>query len=125
MQVDLYNNMQIDSIIYQNKSLAFNREFHAVFIKFPGEIRKGSEGAVKIFYHGVPQEPDFSIPMNGGVLWDKDSLGNTWAQVVCQGSGASLWWPNKDHQSDEPDSMKIWITVPNGYDEISNGQLTG
>ena len=123
MQVDLYNNMQIDSIIYQNTSLEFKREFHAVFLKFPGEIRKGSEGEVKIFYHGVPQVPDFSIPMNGGVLWDKDSLGNTWAQVVCQGSGASLWWPNKDHQSDEPDSMKIWITIPNGYDEISNGQL--
>ena len=66
MQVDLYNNMQIDSIIYQNKSLEFKSEFHAVFIKFPGEIRKGSEGDVKIFYHGVPQVPDFSIPMNGG-----------------------------------------------------------
>jgi hypothetical protein len=123
MQIDLYQNMKIDSIISGNKSLDYNREFNAVFIIFPDEIHKGSEGSVKIFYHGVPQEPDFSIPMNGGILWDKDSLGNTWAQVVCQGSGASLWWPNKDHQSDEPDSMKMWITVPNGYEEISNGQL--
>src|SRR6185295_2655231 len=60
---------------------------------------------------------------NGGVLWDKDSEGNTWAQMVCQGSGASLWWPNKDHLSDEPDSMKIWITVPSAFGEISNGRL--
>jgi hypothetical protein len=123
MQVDLYDNMEIDSIIYHEKLLEYKREFNAVFIKFPGSISQGSVAEVKIFYHGIPQEPDFNIPMNGGVLWDKDSLGNTWAQVVCQGSGASLWWPNKDHQSDEPDSMKIWITVPKGYEEISNGQL--
>lgn len=61
--------------------------------------------------------------MNGGILWDKDDLGNPWAQVVCQGSGASLWWPNKDHLSDEPDSMRIWITVPDTFTEISNGRL--
>jgi aminopeptidase N len=61
--------------------------------------------------------------MHGGILWDKDSLGNPWVQVVCQGSGASLWWPNKDHLSDEPDSMKIWITIPEPFTEISNGRL--
>jgi hypothetical protein len=123
MQIDLYNNMQIDSIIYKNKSLRYRREFDAVFIEFPEEFRRGQQHEIKVFYQGIPQVPDWSIPMYGGVLWDKDSLGNHWAQVVCQGSGASLWWPNKDHQSDEPDSMKIWVTVPSDYSEISNGRL--
>ncbi|HTF27786.1 MAG TPA: M1 family metallopeptidase, partial [Flavitalea sp.] len=81
------------------------------------------QAEIRISYEGVPKVPDWKIPMDGGVLWDKDSLGNNWAQMVCQGSGASLWWPNKDHQSDEPDSMQIWITVPSEFTEISNGRL--
>lgn len=123
MQIDLYANMKINSIDYKGEQLKYWREFDAVFVQFPSALKKGNEEEIKVFYAGVPKTPDFSIPMNGGVLWDKDSLGNPWAQMVCQGSGASLWWPNKDHLSDEPDSMKIWITVPSAYTEISNGRL--
>lgn len=123
MQIDLYANMKIEKIIYKGKTLPYSREFNAVFVDFPEEQKKGNQAEIKVYYEGVPQTPDFSIPMNGGVLWDKDSLGNPWAQVVCQGSGASLWWPNKDHQSDEPDSMKIWITAPSEFTDVSNGRL--
>lgn len=123
MQVDLYANMKIEKIIFKGQPLSFTREYDAVFVKFPGELKRGEQAEIKFYYEGVPKVPDFSIPMNGGILWDKDSLGNAWAQVVCQGSGASLWWPNKDHLSDEPDSMKIWITVPSAFTEVSNGRL--
>ncbi|MET6996967.1 M1 family aminopeptidase [Chitinophaga defluvii] len=123
MQVDLYANMKIDSILYRGQPLAYTREAAAVFVRFPQLQPVGSEQEIRIYYAGVPQVPDFKIPMNGGILWDKDAAGNPWAQVVCQGSGASLWWPNKDHLSDEPDSMRIWITVPEGFTEISNGRL--
>jgi hypothetical protein len=123
MQIDLYENMKIDKVIYKDQPLAYTREFNAVFIDFPEALKPGTGSEIKIYYEGIPKTPDWSIPMNGGVLWDKDSLGNPWVQMVCQGSGASLWWPNKDHQSDEPDSMKIWITVPSEFNEISNGRL--
>jgi hypothetical protein len=122
MQVDLYANMKIEKIVFKNKQLSYTREANAVFIKFP-EVIRDRVGEVKIYYGGVPQSPDWKVPMSGGVLWDKDNNGNAWAQVVCQGSGASLWWPNKDHLSDEPDSVKIWITIPDQYTEISNGRL--
>ncbi|HEX6225411.1 MAG TPA: carboxypeptidase-like regulatory domain-containing protein, partial [Chryseolinea sp.] len=123
MQVDLYANMKINSITHKEIPLAFTREFNAVFIEFKEPLLQGTEQEIRIFYEGVPKTPDWSIPMNGGILWDKDSLGNPWAEAVTQGSGASVWWPNKDHQSDEPDSMKIWITVPSQFSEISNGRL--
>ncbi len=123
-QIDLYRNMEIERIEFGNVVLPYKREHDAVFITFPERLERGTENAIKIFYHGVPKEPDFSIPMDGGALWERDSVGNVWAQMVCQGSGASLWWPNKDHLSDEPDSMKIRVTVPDGYTEISNGTLT-
>ena len=54
---------------------------------------------------------------------DERLKGGPWVEVTCQGTGASLWWPNKDHQSDEPDSMLINITVPKGLEDISNGRL--
>lgn len=123
MQIDLFSNMAINKIIYSNKELHYSREHNAVFVDFPETIKPGKLAEIKIFYEGIPKTPDWNIPMNGGVLWDKDSLGNTWSQMVCQGLGASVWWPNKDHQSDEPDSMKIWITVPSEYTEVSNGRL--
>lgn len=122
MQVDLYANMNIERVVHRNKNLHFTREADAVFIHFPTVV-KSEEEEITIYYGGIPKVPDWTIPMNGGILWDTDNKGNPWAQIVCQGSGASLWWPNKDHLSDEPDSMKIWITVPDEYMEISNGRL--
>jgi len=123
LQVDLYANMHIQKILFKGQSLNYTREANAIFIQFPGVQPAGEIQEITIYYEGIPQVPDKSLPMNGGVIWDKDDLGNPWAQVVCQGSGASLWWPCKDHLSDEPDSMRIWITVPSGFSEISNGCL--
>lgn len=123
MQIDLYENMTIDRIMYGSRSLPFKREHNAVFVEFSKRFSPGERGEIIIYYGGIPKVPDHSIPMDGGVLWSTDSLGNPWVQMVCQGSGASLWWPNKDHLSDEPDSMKIAITVPNEFTEISNGRL--
>lgn len=123
MQIDLYENMKIEKILFNGTSLNWQREANAVFVHFPGMQPAGSEQEITVFYEGIPQVPDRKVPMKGGVLWDKDDLGNPWAQVVCQGSGASLWWPCKDHLSDEPDSMMIRITVPEEFTEISNGQL--
>ncbi|RCR70593.1 carboxypeptidase-like regulatory domain-containing protein [Larkinella punicea] len=123
LQIDLYANMQIHRISYAGKPLAYTREFDAVFVQFPENLKPGSEQELEIAYSGTPQVPDFSVPMMGGFLWDKDQEGHPWVQVVCQGSGASLWWPNKDHLSDEPDSMRISVTVPDNLMNISNGRL--
>ena len=43
--------------------------------------------------------------------------------VSCEGTGASLWFPNKDHLSDEPDSVRISCAVPKGLTCVSNGNL--
>ncbi|CCH53183.1 peptidase M1 membrane alanine aminopeptidase [Fibrisoma limi BUZ 3] len=123
LQLDLYANMQIHQILYAGKPLAYTREFDAVFVQFPEILKAGSQQELEIEYAGKPQIADRSLPIMGGFLWDKDRDGNPWVQVVCQGSGASLWWPNKDHLSDEPDSMRISVTVPGDLMTISNGRL--
>ncbi len=125
MQVDLFDNMAIDKIILDDaKPASFTREFNAVFITLPEILQRNSKHSVTIYYSGKPtvaRRP----PWDGGLTWEKDKDGNPWVVVTCQGTGASLWWPNKDHQADEPDSMLISITVPPGLENISNGRLRG
>jgi aminopeptidase N len=123
MQLDLDQNLKIDQIIdEEGETLLFQREFAAVFITLPKKLKKGSMSMIEVFYSGKPvvaKRP----PWQGGFTWEHDKEGNPWVVVTCQGDGASLWWPNKDHQSDEPDSMRISITVPAQLENISNGRL--
>lgn len=123
MQVELFSNLAIDGIrMADGEPAKYTREENSVFIELPKEIEKGADTSITIEYSGSPivaKRP----PWSGGFTWAEDKDGNPWVVVTCQGTGASLWWPNKDHPSDEPESMTIAITVPPGLDEISNGRL--
>lgn len=123
MQVDLFENMKIDRIEGDDgKTLPYTRDGNAFFISFPQKLAKGTIRAVTIRYSGAPQVAA-NPPWSGGFTWTKDKDGNPWIVVTCQETGASLWWPNKDHQSDEPDSMLLSVTVPAGLTNVSNGRL--
>jgi aminopeptidase N len=123
MQIDLFKNMEIEKIVLDNgPTVPFVREFNAVFVTLPKLLEKNSVHHIKVFYGGMPTVAK-NPPWDGGLTWTKDSSGNPWVVVTCQGTGASLWWPNKDHQADEPDSMLMSITVPKGLMDISNGRL--
>jgi aminopeptidase N len=122
MQVDLFDNMNVDRIVWNGKELKYTREFNAVFISFPEQLKAGQTAEIQFFYSGNPVVAR-NAPWDGGFVFSKDKAGNDWVGVACQGTGASLWWPNKDHQSDEPDSMLITVKVPEGYMEVSNGRL--
>ncbi len=75
-----------------------------------------------MYYHGQPIAAR-RAPWDGGFQWKRDSVGNTWVATANQGAGASIWWPNKDTQADEPDSQRIAITVPDPMVDVSNGRL--
>jgi len=124
IQLDLFRNMRIDSILFKKTKMKYEREGNAFFVHFPETIQKGSLILISIFYHGQPVIAT-NPPWDGGFVWEKDSIGRDWIGVACEGTGASLWWPNKDHLSDEPDSMRISIQAPDSLMAISNGRLTG
>lgn len=124
IQVDLFANMQIEKILFHDQALSYKRDADAVFIHFPEKIKAGTVSEITILYSGQPQLPDVST-LSGGFIWGQDKNGIRWFESVCQGSGASLWWPNKDHLSDKPDSMRISVTVPDGLTDVSNGQFLG
>lgn len=123
MQVDLFENMTIEKILFDGQAeLRFERELAAVYVHFPRKLKHKAIHEIAIHYSGVPMEAK-RPPWAGGFTWARDGEGNPWIAVTCQGTGASLWWPNKDHQSDEPDSMLISVTVPSSLMNISNGRL--
>lgn len=121
-QIDLFENMTIDSITHGGYQLEFKRTHNAVFAHTRYEVAANHIETIKIYYHGEPQVAK-TPPWDGGFVWKEDTKGNHWASVACEGTGASCWWPNKDHLSDEPDSMRISLTVPKPYQAISNGRL--
>ena len=122
LQFDLFKNMTIEKVLYLGQEIHFHRELDAVYLSFPSEIKKGRKASFTVFYSGSPSVAR-RPPWDGGFIFSKDRSGNPWVSVACQGFGASSWWPTKDHQSDEVDSMTVSISIPNGLDEVSNGRL--
>ena len=124
IQIDLFENMKVDSILQNNQTLAYNRKHNAVFIDLKETVRANEKGEIQFYYSGKPIVAK-NAPWDGGFVWDTDKNGDPWIGVAVQGTGASLWYPNKDHQSDEPEEVQLDIAVPNGLMNVSNGQFLG
>ena len=122
LQFDLFANLKIEKVIFHGKTLPFTREANAVFINFPNTIKRGIKEAFTVYYSGNPVVAK-RAPWDGGFVFTKDTEGKPWVATACEGLGASVWWPNKDHLSDEVDSMLISISVPKGLKDVSNGRL--
>lgn len=121
-QIDLHPNLKITAIKQGKTSLKFKREERAVWVSFKKIQKKGTSGEITVFYEGNPVVAK-NAPWDGGVVWKKDAQGRPWVGVACQGAGASLWYPNKDHWSDKPDSVSVALEVPNPLMAVSNGNL--
>lgn len=122
LQFDLFENLKIEKVVYQGTEIPYTREFGAVFVTFPKVIKKGTKDRFTVFYGGTPRIAR-NPPWDGGFIFRKDKGGNPFVSVACQGLDTSVWWPTKDHQSDEVDSMLISISVPKDLNEVSNGRL--
>ena len=122
MQVDLQEPLQITKVVQDGEALAYRRDGNAFFITLNKKQETGKTESIEVFYGGKPRLAK-RPPWDGGVQWVPDGKGNTIISTSCQGLGASVWWPCKDHMYDEPDSMLISITVPKNVMDVSNGNL--
>ncbi|MBD3289855.1 hypothetical protein GF337_13700, partial [candidate division KSB1 bacterium] len=123
IELDLIDNFDVAQISDQrDSSLAFEHDDDMISISPWSPLTVNEIIDLKIEYSGQPVEA-IRPPWVGGFNWSKDSLGNDWIGVSCQTEGAKIWFPCKDHPSDEPDSAAINITVPEGYYCASNGVL--
>jgi len=122
MQVDLQAPLKITKVMQAKEELKFTQDGNAWYVSFNYPQKVGDKNSIQVYYEGKPHV-SVRPPWSGGVTWDKDKNGNDFIATSCQGDGASLWWPCKDHMYDEVDSMLISITVPKHLTEVSNGRL--
>jgi len=122
LQIDLQEPLTITKAIQNGKELSIKHDGNAHFITLIDAQKKGELQSIDIYYEGHPKEAK-RAPWDGGISWKKDPNGNDFVASSCQGLGASVWWPNKDHMYDEVDSMLISVNVPKHLMNISNGTL--
>lgn len=122
MQIDLQEPLAITNVDYKGQKLSYTREGNVYHIRFPYPLVAGDRDKITIQYEGIPVVAA-RPPWDGGLTWSKDNNGNPFVATSCQGLGASVWWPCKDHMYDEPDSMLIRITAPPSLTDVSNGRL--
>ncbi len=129
MQIDLQKPMKIDSFLIDgeiNDTIGFTKTDTTLNVWYfvLQDFVINSIHKLTIFYHGKPTEA-VKPPWDGGLVWAKDSLDRPWISIACQGLGASVWFPCKDHQSDEPDfGASLSITVPDTLMAVANGTIT-
>ena len=122
MQIDLQTPLRITKVTQDGTALEIIHEGNAHFIKLKKEQIVGNTESIVVHYKGNPKEA-VRAPWDGGFSWKKDKNGNHFVATSCQGLGASVWWPCKDHMYDEVESMRISVTVPSHLMDVSNGRL--
>jgi aminopeptidase N len=127
MQIDLQMPMQIDSIGIVGKPNAHqylkkNRVGNVYFITGFQQLAE-KNNVIVIAFSGIPRIAK-NAPWDGGLIWKTDADKMPFVSVACQHLGASVWYPCKDIQSDEPDSgASITIITPENLQGIGNGRL--
>jgi aminopeptidase N len=125
--LDLHTNLAVSAVTAVDhparpRPLDFERRESRLWIAFPLTKQPGDTAQVRVAYGGKPVVAK-NPPWSGGFTWSKTTNGVPWIGVSCQGEGADLWWPCKDHPSDEPDTMALHITVPQPLICAANGRL--
>jgi len=122
MQIDLMAPLLVDSVVQEGLRLPVRLDGDVFFVRPEAQQDPSTHHELTVYYHGRPKVA-VTPPWDGGFVWSRDPQQNPWVATANQGIGARVWWPNKDHQSDEPDSLRIRVTVPSSMVEVSNGRL--
>ena len=122
MQIDLQAPMEIEKVMSEGKELAFKNSGDVHLVLLDKKQVVGDFNEIEVYYSGYPKEA-VRAPWDGGFSWKKDTNDNHFVATSCQGLGASVWWPNKDHMYDEVDSMAISVKTPKNLINVSNGRL--
>jgi aminopeptidase N len=121
IQLDLHEALKVDKILFGSTVLKYERDSGAVFVDFPETLHAGKKYTIEFYYSGNP----LTTGRFGGIAFRTDPKGRPWINTACEGTGASLWWPNKDQWRDEVENMRISVAIPNNLVDVSNGKFLG
>jgi aminopeptidase N len=121
-ELDLMQQYSVSEIKSGDQILSFSHKDGKIFIPFNAALVKDGMVSLSIFYGGkTPIAPN--APWEGGFSYAKSPNGNHWVGLSSQNDGADIFMPCKDQPSDKPDSVRMHIHVPAGYQAIGNGLL--
>jgi len=122
IQLELYPTLTIDKVAMGATTLKYERDGGTFFVDFPKTLTAGHTYSIDVHYSGSPTETG----RFGCFTFKKDPSGHPWINTACEGTGAYVWWPNKEQWRDEPqEGMLITVAVPNGLMDVSNGKFVG
>ena len=124
LALDLDPALQVRSAQLDGAAVPFVHEKGRIWLSPAKPQAQGASITVAIAYGGVPRVAK-NPPSNGGFVWAETKDGAPWIATCCQTEGGDLWWPCKDHPSDEADQFDLFLTVPNGLVVASNGTRQG
>lgn len=123
LQIELQQPLILEKVTQNGQALTFTQQGYSYFINTQPNAEIGKEYAVVMHFSGIPKEA-VKAPWDGGITWNKDENDIDFIASSCQGLGASIWWPNKDHAYDEPDNgVLMSVEVPEHLFDVSNGRL--
>ena len=122
--LDLDGRLVVQAVAVDGGPVAFAFEDGRITVRPEDAIERGRTFEVAVKYGGAPLVAA-RPPWTGGFTWSTTKDGRPWIATSCQGEGADLWWPCKDHPSDKPDGFDLYVTVPEGLICASNGTLQG
>ena len=119
---DLTQSLPVKKVWVNNKEAKQEHKVDRLYITSSSPFNTGRI-KVKIAYGGKPGIAE-RAPWIGGFQWEQDAKGNPWIAMTCQAEGAKIFFPCKDHPSDEPnEGVDMIITVPKGLIVAGPGLL--
>lgn len=119
---DLVGQLQVSAVHMDKLKASFTQDSGLVLISSMDPFSAGPH-RVKLSYSGNPPVAK-RPPWEGGFQWAKDSTGNPWVAITCQSEGGKIYFPCKDHPSDEPnEGADLVISVPKGLVVAGPGLL--
>jgi aminopeptidase N len=119
---DLVDLLPVRNVWVNKSKQSFTHAGNLVRINL-SKVMPAGKAVVKIEYGGKPGIAE-RPPWVGGFTWTTDKAGNPWMAITCQSEGATIYYPNKDHPSDEPnEGAELIITVPKGLYAAGPGLL--
>ncbi len=122
LRLDLDGRLRVDAVRFDGRDVLFSHGDGRIMIPVPAAAQQGSEFTLEVDYGGAPRVAP-RPPWDGGFTWARTADGSPWIATSCQGEGADLWWPCKDHPSDKPERFDLRIRVPTGLIVASNGRM--
>jgi aminopeptidase N len=117
--------LRVASVEVDGAAVAFDHDDGVVSVALEPRWRAGERHAVTVAFGGRPKRA-LRAPWLDGFVWSEAADGSPWVGVTAEVDGCDVWWPCKDHPSDEPDEgMDIALTVPAGLVGLANGRPLG